>query len=73
MGGQVVATLPRTDMHCVMPSMLTNSFSGEVCTGTPLQLLWDADGDSVPGTDGVSPSSVANEVQIELYMLLVQR
>ena len=73
MGGQLVATLPRTDIHCVMPSMLTNSFSGEVCSGTPIELLWDADGDSVPGADGVSPSSFANEVQIELYMLLVQR
>jgi hypothetical protein len=74
-GGQTVPTVPRTDIHCVMPSMVTNSFSGEVCSGKPIQLLWDADGDSVPGVNasGASASSLANEVQIELYMLLTQR
>jgi hypothetical protein len=74
MDGQVMPIVPRTDIHCVMPSMVTNSFSGEVCKGTPIVTLSDPDGDSVPGANASGASaSVANEVQIELYMLLVQR
>lgn len=73
-GGQIVATTPRTDVHCVMPATLSEGFYGEVCSGSAMPALSDPDEDRVPGAEesGAPADSLANEVQIKLDVYLVK-
>jgi len=73
-GGEIVGTTPRTDVHCLMPATPVEGFSGEVCGGTAMPVLSDPDEDRVPDArrSGASADSLANEVQIKLDVHLVK-
>jgi hypothetical protein len=68
-GGKVVQTTPRTDVHCVMPGTTGNDFSGEVCSGAAMPVFAQPEADSVPGGNR---KGVANEVKIKLDVYLVK-
>jgi len=68
--------LPRTDIHCEMPSTVGKDFAGEVCTGTPLQRApsnavlnrWEKQ----QHRGGRPDEFVANELMIQLDLRLTQ-
>jgi len=73
-GGEIVGTTPRTDVHCVMPTTPVEGFGGEVCSGTAMPVMSDPDEDQVPDArrSGASADSLANEVEIKLDVHLVK-
>jgi polyisoprenoid-binding protein YceI len=72
--GKIEEKTPRTDIHCVMPTTLSEGFYGELCSGTAMPAFSDPDEDRVPDANrsGAQADSLANEVQIKLDVYLVK-